>query len=804
MRQVDSAYLKMLARMDYKAAYEFRLVDQHGKVYPIPSRAVLSAPASSAVDSGTWEMPVSIMASSMPRGVNPQQYHRIEVDRVVAGNRMPYFRGVIDEVRRGWRKESWAEVETIDLQAFGVLQRAKGYRVDSLRIDPVTKDGVIQLRGLGRFRTWTPGYGVSMGGTETIPYGGPVLGSVYAFTDSTLTTPYVEGVNYTVNASATPLKITWLTTPASSRVFWFDTVERFVIPYLSSGPSFITLPPGREYDDLYHTWVLDIDRPNNKLRVADRTGYDASIAITEDDYLAIVTAAGTEYILERGSYADAQGWIDMTDPIPLDVTVGDAVRLPTTEAIAAWDDDRIYQFWDGASGSGGAQEWNRTFFTVYPNLGIAVPVNRVWGINDEVYIDSIFPGGVGYIREDVDDNRIEEAVKRILTDKTGLFAASDVLTEPTGVYVKNRTWSGYDLSDVLAEAKDQAMSPNAYIHDTQDGKVTIKPYRQKAKADWVLRGIQSIEETDVPEPVTAVTVIAEASEPVNLAGEWLYEVGGAINPERLTDGNKDENLAATASVAEDGFGAVFKVPIPEPGATHPIIDSIRVTGTGLVTAYFAIAPDTGPVYAIPGYTFAPIESGTMEISADEIAKVVTDQAGYLVVYISPVTSGSTESSTIVTPATCSEIEILTRKAGWWRAALTDDTNLAPANNGPDEFGSIWRQPDPTKRMSYRYAPPDYLKRVQTLYPDKAREHVLSMTAISQQDTRDYAERWQDELLRAGKTYRVTAPYDDRAELGDTVLVQWKGFRKELFLWALEGPQDPRSPLATYTFIDYGL
>ncbi|MNX73306.1 hypothetical protein D3C86_1046980 [compost metagenome] len=321
----------------------------------------------------------------------------------------------------------------------------------------------------------------------------------------------------------------------------------------------------------------------------------------------------------------------------------------------------------------------------------------------------------------------------------------------------------------------------------------------------MLRGIVSVEETEVSEPFTAVTVIAEASEPVNLASEWIHTVDGAKHPARITDGIKSGTDFQTDAISpEDGILVVFTIPKPEPSTIHPLISEIKITATGQVTMLFSDDLEASNIWLLPGMNRHQIESGTVSISEADIARAITSDAGYLVVIITPVVKGDTMAGDVEIKPTCSEIEILTKKAGYWRAALTDDTNLAPADQGPDQFGTIWRQPDPSKRLSYRYAPTSYLKRVQTLYPHKAREKVLSMTAISQQDTRDYSERYQDEYLRTGMKYTVSAPYDDRAELGDTVLVTWKGFRKNLLLWGITGPSNPREVMATYVFHDYGL
>jgi hypothetical protein len=802
----------MIARMHYQADYLFRLVTQDGKVYPIPSRAVLSAPASASVNSpATWEMPVSIMASMLPRGVAPQQYHGIEVDRLMKGNRMPYFRGLIDEVRRGWGVENGVRVQTMEMQAFGVLQRTKGYRVDSLQLNPVTQDGDRQMMGLGKWITWAPGTLKSPGGTDQIPYGGATLGEVFILPAPATGPAYQEGTDYTVDRTKIPIVITWITTPATTRQIWYDKLERFVVPYLTA-TRYLTLPPGRDYNDLYHTYVLDfLPGSPDKIRVADRTGYGTEYAIPQDDYLIITTSDGTEHIIERGAAADLDGWMDLQDPLPSGIAKGDPVRLPTTEAFSAWADNRYLSFAKTSDPNNPVLVWNSRLFKAYPQLGYAVPTPRVWSDNEDVYIGSFLLGngigsGFGYIREDVDANRIEEVVKYILTTETGLFDPSEIVTEPTGVYVKNRTWSGIQLPDLLSEFKDQAMSPNTFVHDTQDGKVTIKPYRQKPKPDWVMRGIQRVEETEVPEPITAVTVIAEAAEPVNLAGEWIFTVEGAEFPERITDqitsGGPD---VPTGSDTPDGhIGAIFQIPRPEPSTAHPLISEIRITATGQVTMFFSEDLSFANVWILPGMSSRQIDSGTVTIGSEEIARAITTDAGYLVVIIESVVDGDTMAGSVEIPATCSEIEILTKKAGYWRAALTDDTDLAPADQGPNRFGTIWRQPDPTKRMSYRYAPTSYLKRVQVLYPDKARDEVKSMAGISQQDTRDYAERWQDERVRAGNAYTVIAPYDDRAELGDTVHVAWEGFSKNLLLWGIQGPANPREVMATYTFHDYGL
>ena len=816
MRTVTAAYLQETARSTFRPRWAFRIVDQDGNRYTIPGTAVLDRQRVGAINGGTWRLSLTCLTAQLPKGIRPQQYHRIEVSRIVAGMPYSYFVGIIDKEGLERQLEAGAVIGQLQIDAFGVLQRAKGYRINSLRVDPAVFSGMVQLSGICSTRRYRPNTAISAGGAESLingagPYN-PAAGGIQIFSGGTLdapTGPYTRGTSssgdFWIDTSTFPVTIRWRVVPATGRIIEFQSVERFIAPvtgYVSGGSryaqaSWIVLPYGRSYDDLFHTYVEDWDDadPHNlRIRLADSTGWRDLFGAQGGEYAAIVTADGVTHFKQVAIAADADGWITIAsgETLPPGIQEGDPIRLATSEGFSAWDDDRLVHFYKGASGG---LEWNRRYFVSHPNLGLAVPIARNWMPTERV------SAWVAFIREDVDDNRIENVIKRVLTTASGLFSPSDVIAEPTGVYVKNRTWFAMDLSDVLAEAKDQAFAPNAYINDTPDGKVTIKPYQQKPVADWELLKVQRIEEVEEPEPVTAVTVISEDQE-VNVAPEWFKGSENITNPERVVDGIKTGLTTGVPAGYEWTYSLLqFSIPEPVPIQAHPMISKLRIHGAGLVTVYVTRGSSS---YYLSGYTHRPIESGFLEIDGADLARILTADAHTLTIRFDPITAGDGVDGAIQTAKACAEIEILTKQAGAWRAALTDDTSRAPANNGPDQFGTIWRQPDPTKRESFRYAPPDYLKRVQVLYPNKARDEVLTMVGISQQDTRDYAERYEDEFLRAGKTYKVVAPFDDRAELGDTVSVRMlDGTKRNLLLWGMSDGGGPGDVLCNYDFIDYG-
>lgn len=810
MRSVSSGTLKQLAALDLRPSWDVRLVDQNGAVYSIPPKALKSRSRSTELDGSTWRLSLSLERSFLPSSIDPQQYHRLEIDLILGTDKIPYFRGYIDKAAGGESLQGGAILKPLELEAFGVLQKTKGYRVNSFRVDPAwISTGTTLLTGLCTTQRYTPGTTMTAGGTERLPNAGTygaTAGYLKVYTSAALSATYVQGTDYTLDTSVVPIKLTWVNAPSSARVIEWIQPERFVVPAwfptYSSTPSFFRCPYGRRYDDLFQTYVTAIDTVNKKVTLADATGYTDRLDLTQGEYVAF-TSGGVDSYRRVASFNSAtkELTINAAESLPAGLAVDDGIRLATTEHYQAWDDDRLVRFFVS---SAGVTEWNRTYFNAIPNLGCASPLARNWTTTETVYSDLYL------VDQSSDSNRVEEIIKTLLTG-LGLFTSSDITTSKTGAYVKNFAYTATDADEILSSLAPNSLPPNAFIHDEPDGTISIKPYQQKTAPDWVMRGVYEIKETDHPEPVSAVTVIALSDQEINLAPRYFNSSTNFNNPERCIDG--DKSSAATPTSTSGQATLTFRIPRSTPLTSFPVIDKLRVTGQGLLSVYVT---RSGTDYYLAGNTFRPLKDGSIEIPGEELHRVLL--VGSTLTYqdltfrFDPVTSGDNLSVvTVATAASVSEIEIVTSQAGVWKAELTDDTGKTPADNGASDFGSTWVQADVTLRESWRYAPPDYLKRVSSQYnapgsgtTSKPRHKVIRRKGISQQRCRDDAERWCDELLREGKSYSVSGILDPRAQLGDTVRIYKKdGSYLDLFLWGIDDSGGPKDLSATYQFKDFG-
>lgn len=970
-------YRRALARLSFTAGWDVRLKDQDGKVWTIPPRAVLGRSRGSQVDSGTWECSIEVDKAQLPKGVVPDQYHTLEVDRLMAGV-WPYFRGQIDKVVEGVKLEEGSAVTTLTLQANGVLQRTKGYRVDRLAYEPTVAPGARKLMGIastqvvsssapipapqtltGAFSpsdttikvASTAGYSKGMRlfvyrGTspsaivfdefvqvtavlsstelactapaftfaagdkvcpcEAVPGGGNVFVTsefkgfyaLVASPSATFASIYGLLTDYQAAVEAGGLYAVWFTTPATPRHYRFARMERYVSPIFNTVPrqAAFQLPPGRDINDLYQTTITSIDVATKTIGLADPTplktdgtvgsikvtaqgsGYTSAPAVTfsapppggttatgtailmSGKVIAVIlTSCGAGYVtpptititggggtgaaakaylkcaldLAQGEYVTftpstgpaagldvpdypiesidhAAGTIKLTALYGY-VQVGDPIRIGTTEYHQAWTDDTLITYCEDP---GLTSPFDQRHFQTLASIGQAVPLRGGGWFEEQpvyAYVGEIYDyeAGTGNPRP----NRVEEMLREILVAKLGLYDAGEVVTAQTGVLTKNFRAHATDLSELLRGVKEKSLGPADYIHDTPDGKLYIGPFRQKSAPYWEIRGVTSIEEGDRPEPVTAVTIIADG-EPANNAATVLSEFKNLDNPGVIYDGASDE-----AAVPVDPFedaSVTLRFPRLTPLQAYPHVKGIKITGIGVLSVYLKGASKD---YYLPGWTYRAIgsyEDGdtsrpkpeTVEIQEDDLLRLfdraAVDAGPVDVVLLWHSTSGSAGIDTRI-----NEIQVLTVNHNAWRAELTDDTTKAIADQGAEAFGTIWTQPDPALKVSYRYAPTSYLKRVQPRYVSPSnqvpRHEVRKLPAISAQDCRNYAENYVSEYLRLGKTYTVEGPLLDFAELGDTVRVWWPdGSCRDLLLWGISDSGGALDDQATYTLVDYSL
>jgi hypothetical protein len=798
---------------------EVRLIDENGKATLIPSKAIKDRSRRGDLKGATWSLCLILFANAIPKTVQIKQYNRIEIDWILSPTeRIEYFRGNIDH------KETSNSVEddgTIRIECFGVLQRAKAYPLDSITVSPSIESGIVKLMGICSTRRYTVIDDKRAGGSETVLGGlssyGATAGYLQIAKDINYTSFYVKGTPstgdfYLFNTALPPIGVTWNIDPTKPRYYQFATLDRFIVPYIkrkpgNTYPSVFVLPYGRDWRDLYHTYVADFNTTNMTITPADTTGYIDKLSLYQGEYITVTTSDGVPHILQIGNVS-AQGVLTLSsnETMPAAIAAGDPMRLSTTEAYPAWDEHKLTLFGKDSSLS---QIWPYPWFDIKHGVGQAIPVKvRDWSTLEDVYA-SVSP--VSYD----DSNRAEEVFKSILTsaDYMGLFDESEVVTEQTGAFVRNYQRTNTDADQVLKDFHG-VLPPNVFIRDNPNGTISIKPYTQKETPDFQLRGVQSIEEDDKYEPYTGVLVVSKVPESgeTNQALNWFQSSLNLTNPHQAFS----TGSGATATTPANSSLIVFKIPKPSPTGIFPNIDKLKFKAKGLVTIY-----EASGVY-LAGYNFKKVVGSdggmeVVEIPGDEIAKLAqrafADTGANIIIqldYIDNNENGTYEVGTD-TPAAISEIEWVVTKQNAWFAGLTDAVRgeasaWSIADNGNSALGSTWIQSDATKRESYRFAPTEYLKRVSCLYKAKGitipRIKTLEMEYLSQQDCRDYAERHLDVEMFNVKEYRVTALLDPRAELGDTVYINAAGKNLSLFIQAIEDNGGPRDNTANYTLIDY--
>ncbi len=412
-----------------------------------------------------------------------------------------------------------------------------------------------------------------------------------------------------------------------------------------------------------------------------------------------------------------------------------------------------------------------------PQMGIAVPAchhyapssdgySTAWGMQINAQLISGPESGNT-------NNQIENIVSHFLEGGTfwpnGCFASSDLVVDNiSGVYGKNFPIYATNGLDFLKNLKKNALKPNTYVRDAEDGKVHIRTYVQASTPDWTFSNAQAIEEETLPDPVTAVAVISTDADAQNVAAKWFsrtYNIGngGTIlapatpNAHYAVDG-QTSNAATQNQVGVPAY-FVFDIPEISPIQLIPLIDSIEVYGSGYMTAFLQRATPgidgaQSGRYAnalayhnygaiIPGANFLYLAgtSSPTTISSDQIARAMssvlngfvagTEPWYYDISNASSWTNGvgplqlviriDSDDSSGLPPiaAQVSEIVINVKRQTGWLASFSDNAALVPSAYQPSDtssdFGDVWVQSDTQRAESWRWAPTTWMQRSAAQY-----------------------------------------------------------------------------------------
>lgn len=830
--------------------------------YEIPADAIVGRSRSSSLDAGTWSLTINVLADALPPLVEPLAYYQLEVDLVDAiGNCWPYHSGPIDTIEESWIDEDGAEVRIYDIQSFGVLQRTKGYDINSINITPDrlsyagTMTGLAQMHIVAMTGTFTAGNvypipGTNNGGTVDITVGTGSFPGVVVDNNSDFSSPLTYTTDYTITDStgalapqtdqAAYIKFVANQTGTFFIKFWISAYWGIIENYSGSAPYFIRVPGGnvsytygqtrvrRTIADDFATFAA-AGCTTTSITVKDPEPYKSGnslVAVTSGptEFLEWTNASTGAVEVRRITSVNASGVITMAVAFSAAPAENDPIRLVTTKCYRAWERHNRPSGSEIATNpgfytsSGLGTSYPRGLFQLLPQTGIMratktrhwlTASTQVWGQTIYYLPDRTVTLGT--------DNRLESGYYQLFVN-TNLLAAADFTTgNPLGTWIKNYSRTLYSLDQVVDDFGQDGLPPNGYIHDTTAGKVYVSAYKQKTTPDLDLSNVIGVQIGSLPEPVSKVTVrsvgedriITPELEP-SLEGTWT-------NGQNMFDGVETVDYAQATS----GASVVFRVRMLD-GSIFPPISKIEIVGDqGVFEAYGERWDSTSSAIRsrqFEGYGYQVLKGGqTFTIDEQAIKDVMASLGGFQTDELRIVLKFYDDTFlSVAKPARVFEIRAYSKIESGWSAYLTDDsssgTGSAPANwtSVNDEgFGTFYWVRNVGLARSFRYAATDYLKRTLPSYnaswsSSAYRQEIVDLTRINQTTCRQIAEAYLDEYVRQSRTYSVNAIIDPRVDLGDTVNVTLPdGTAKDLFVWSIADAGSRDQLQATYTLLDYG-
>ena len=370
--------------------------------------------------------------------------------------------------------------------------------------------------------------------------------------------------------------------------------------------------------------------------------------------------------------------------------------------------------------------------------------SRLTGIRTiEDAVSLISAGGTSIVLS----NKVEDWIRLLASYQVtvGPFHYNDdwVITN-TGVFTKPRSRAATYLDEVIKEIMAESYPPNVLIRDRVDGKISLGPVQQTTTPQYVLPGVASVDVADHSDRITAMTVVAsdDQGDPVDIASIVFggVSVEGTTptwkNVQNIFD-SKDSTKAEPENVAgktESFINTIwFSVPPKSPQESYPTIESIRISGTGLIIGIFH-RRTSNPVTTLDQATLTagwdilgsadwiPLQNNQpFTIQGDELTKIIssTDYSN-IAISVRQITE-STYSNAGIT-----SVEIMQRKVNAHTAMMTDNQNIASnATVNAAGFGTVWSQPDSNAGISFRYAPTAWIKRNSVQYGNRTERLIIT-------------------------------------------------------------------------------
>jgi hypothetical protein len=319
---------------------------------------------------------------------------------------------------------------------------------------------------------------------------------------------------------------------------------------------------------------------------------------------------------------------------------------------------------------------------------------------------------------------------------------NDWIIENTGIVSKERTASSIYMDEMVKEWMATSFPPNVLLRDRIDGKVKIGPVTQAAAPAYVLPGIAQVKVEDRAERITSMTVISQndTDDPTDIASIAFGGVSAVAgtktwsNPQAAFDGD-DTTKAVPVDIGGDVESFLntmwFTIPPSNPIEVYPTIESIRISGQGMIIGVFA-STGTQPLQELtqdnlvynwtllPSADWIPLQNNQpFTIEKKDLERMIRpDRYSFIAISVRQITDTVNKGIT--------SIEILQRDTNAHTATMTDNSNLASnATLNAAGFGTTWAQPDGNLNVSFRYAPTAWMKRNSATYGQVTNQIVVT-------------------------------------------------------------------------------
>src|ERR1035437_569146 len=815
----------------FNISFRMRLIDMNGYpldetkwiYYNIAANAFTPPQRSGYYDKGAMSLKFSFYSALLPSNLIVNRYMRIEMDIVYTDTAYPYFTGILDSVQVNSVETANAIIDMLSIECFGNLQRCKGYPLVQLTIQPyvMSPSPSIPLTAycIQQTAIFTAVNAGVIGHTDVVPLLSFKLNSSSYCTFTNLTngarTP-VFSTDYSINDATYPnITITWNTTLVLASdvikvTYYVAQYYAYSYPYLygTSLPyTSLSFGPNRDYRDTYDTYVVSTGVGGTYILPADTTFIStyvsSGLAPVEavPEAIAIVHSDMSEDIVQVIAISTTLGF--QVSSIPAKTKPGDSLRVCTTQIAKSWGVLASANFQDYQFYYAGPTYYTRHAFKVDVVNGVAIPYIPTGA--HTVSCNNIF-----YVIKEAQNDVAQVLYSALLNLQ--MYNAADIIYTLMFVYVVKNYFTDTTLDNFLIDYKKNLLPPNGFVFDDINGKIYITTSRQKLTYDWSILKYKNFQQQNNPEPVTGVCVKVPNTK-VEVQNRLFYKAINFANPAYLYDGSTSVSTVLSNTASKGTI--IFKIPNYTPEEIAPMIDSVEIFGTAYITAYVAQINSSDTITLqgnIPNATDIPIGAvsgsagGSYSISGKDIEYAlftngidVTSNTAYIIIdYMDDDTIPASPIHPIAT-----EVKILMVNKNAFTAKLTDvaANTIVPSNQ--KQLGSVFVQPDTTKKISYIWGNPAYLKRVQPHYLNKKyRIKSITLNTIGLHDCRSYAENYLLALQAQNVIYKVDAFLVPWAQYGDTVRVVLNNGTTILLL--LQGWEDKGDGRAVYQLVNYAV